>query len=142
MDDLLTRLARCCKPIPGDSIVGFITQGRGVSIHRQHCANILHAQKQHDPRLIPVSWDAHTPGHYFADLILEATPRETLLKDIVALLANIKIPLLTLTSNATQRAATIFVYLTVKIEHANELQNVQKQLARLPGVFGVGRSRR
>jgi GTP pyrophosphokinase len=91
--NLLSTAARCCKPVPNDPIIGYITRGRGVTIHRQDCGNILKLQGEDRARLIEVNWGEQTEEGYQVDIAVEAYDRSGLLRDITALLANEKINL-------------------------------------------------
>ncbi|MCK5091579.1 MAG: GTP diphosphokinase, partial [Gammaproteobacteria bacterium] len=86
--NLLTNLARCCKPTPGDPIVGYITQGRGVSVHRSDCSNVLGLHGERSQRLIEVSWGSHDESVYQVDIQILAYDRQGLLGDITAVLSN------------------------------------------------------
>jgi GTP pyrophosphokinase len=138
-DDLLTRIARCCKPIPGDSIIGFITQGRGVSIHRKDCNNMLHLPPQLDGRMIEVSWDHQKLGSYYVDLQITAHTQGNLLKEIPGLVANLKIDLIALHSTISKKNNMIFVTLTIQIHDLTQLKQLSVQLHQLSNVIGVKR---
>lgn len=138
IDDLLTRIAHCCKPIPGDAIIGYITQGRGVSIHRQDCHNISHLN--HIDRLIQVSWDHKHLGSYYIDLQIEATGRDTLLKEITSVLANIKVDLISMNSTFNKQDNSLFIAMTLQIHDAEQLQHVIQHINKLPQVNSIKRS--
>ncbi|MDR3492381.1 MAG: bifunctional (p)ppGpp synthetase/guanosine-3',5'-bis(diphosphate) 3'-pyrophosphohydrolase [Gammaproteobacteria bacterium] len=137
MDSLLTRIAKCCKPIPGDLIVGFITQGRGVSIHKAKCSNIIATQDSN--RLIDVHWDDQHTGYYYVDIIIRAHNRETLLKEITTLLANSKIILTNFNSN-TSRSNVLTITLTIQLSATTELSKLLKELQHLNGILSVQRA--
>jgi GTP pyrophosphokinase len=138
INDLLTRIARCCKPIPGDNIIGYITQGRGVSIHRQDCHNISHVDNSN--RFIQVSWDNRHLGSYYVDLKIEAIGREALLKEITSILANAKIDLMTMNSTINKKNGSLFISMTIQIHDALELQHAIQEINKLPQVHSVKRS--
>src|SRR5262249_57451798 len=85
LDDVMVRLSRCCTPVPGDEIMGFITRGRGVSVHRTDCANAVSLRSQAD-RVIDVEWDNDAPGNYTVSVDVEALDRPKLLRDVAAVL--------------------------------------------------------
>ena len=88
LDDLLVRLAKCCTPVPGDEIIGFVTRGRGVSVHRADCANAVTLMSEHATRLIEVDWDGEAPGSLFrAGVEVVALDRSRLLRDVANALA-------------------------------------------------------
>ena len=82
VDDVLLRLAKCCRPVPGDPIVGYITQGRGVSIHRQDCASVLQLAGREPERIIQVSWGPVPVQTYPVDIVIKAYDRSGLLRDV------------------------------------------------------------
>ncbi len=86
LDDVMVRLSRCCTPVPGDEIMGFVTRGRGVSVHRTDCANAMSLQSQAD-RVIEVDWDHDAPGSYVVGVEIEALDRSRLLRDVADVLS-------------------------------------------------------
>jgi GTP pyrophosphokinase len=86
LDDVMVRLSRCCTPVPGDEIMGFVTRGRGVSVHRTDCANALSLRTQSD-RVIDVEWDNDAPGNYVVSVEIEALDRSRLLRDVADVLS-------------------------------------------------------
>ncbi len=138
-NDLLTRIARCCKPIPGDQIIGFITQGRGVSIHKLLCPNITHATLDNGKRLIEVNWDEKQPGGYYADIQIRAYGREQILKEITSLLANTKIDLVMLNSTMSKVSNMTVISLTAQIHDILQLTQLMNQIKQLPHVIDVKR---
>jgi GTP pyrophosphokinase len=137
INDLLTRIALCCKPIPGDTIVGYITQGRGVSIHKKDCNNISHIND--NARLMPVNWDSKQLGTYYVDLQIHAQERENLIKEINAILANEKIDLINFNSAINKKSHSLSINLTVKINDIIQLQQLINQINQLPQVIHVER---
>lgn len=143
VDDLLTRIARCCKPIPGDPIIGFITQGRGVSIHRKNCSNIhalIKKNGEHN-RMLTVSWEGQQLHYYYVDLQIRAYKQDNLLKEITAILAHDKIELLALNSTISKKNNMIYVTITVKIHDIKQLQQITTHLSHLPHVADIKRIR-
>ena len=88
LDDVMVRLSRCCTPVPGDEIVGFITRGRGVSVHRSDCANAVSLVAGQADRLIDVEWDGDQGGSYVASIEIKALDRARLLRDVTTALAD------------------------------------------------------
>jgi len=89
LDDLLVRLSNCCTPVPGDEIIGFVTRGRGVSVHRADCANAVGLAEEHSGRMIDVDWDSETgPAHYRAGVEVVALDRSNLLRDVANALSD------------------------------------------------------
>jgi len=139
IDDLLTRIALCCKPIPGDNIVGFITQGRGVSIHRADCSNIVRAGSSNHDRIIQVSWDSRHAHTYYVDLRIMAHGRAHLLKDITALLANAKVDLVSLHSTLNKKNNTLIITATIQTHDVKQLDQLSQQLTQIPNIIDVKR---
>lgn len=137
--DVLTRIAKCCKPIPGDNVLGYITQGRGVSIHRQDCNNIATNCSHDANRMIQVAWDSKKQGNYYVDLKIRASGQQELLKEITALLANAKIDLINLNSTVNKNNNLIYVVMTVQIHDVVQLKQIINQISQLPKVLDVKR---
>lgn len=139
IEDVLTRIAKCCKPIPGDKIIGYITQGRGISIHRENCHSIHQTIPLQNERLIPVSWDHASQYHYQTDIEIFAGGRANLLREISALLANYKIDLIALRSMVGHKNNINHVILSIKIENTQQLQQIIHQLQVIPGIIQIKR---
>src|SRR5437763_2892038 len=108
LQDLMVRLARCCAPVPGDEIIGFVTIGRGVSVHRADCANAVVLSTTQGDRLIEVEWDPTHEGAYFATIAVEALDRSRLLRDIITVLSDAHVNILASTSHTgTDRIAML-----------------------------------
>ncbi|MBV8801499.1 MAG: bifunctional (p)ppGpp synthetase/guanosine-3',5'-bis(diphosphate) 3'-pyrophosphohydrolase, partial [Gammaproteobacteria bacterium] len=133
VNDLLTRIALCCKPIPGDDIIGYITQGRGVSIHKRDCKNT--SNKNNHDRLMAVNWDSKKMGSYYVDLQIHTQNRENLLKEMTALLANDKIDLINMNSTLNKKNHSLFIIMTVQIHNITQLQHLINQINQLPYVL-------
>ncbi len=137
--DLLTNLAQCCKPVPPDPIMGFITQGRGVSIHRQDCKNALRLKTEQRERVLQVNWSGEAPSTYPVDILIEAFDRQGLVKDISALLSAEKINILGINLTTNRRESTANLHMTVEITGLDELSRVLTRLGDLPNVTSVRR---
>lgn len=137
--NLLTRIATCCNPVPGDAITGYITLGRGVSIHRQDCANVLQLQADDPQRIIKVEW-GHTPqSSYSVDIIIEAYDRYGLLKDITALLDNERINISAMQTISDKKKNTVDMQFTVEIRSFDELSRILSKLNQLPNIASAQR---
>ncbi len=93
-EQMLVRLSRCCTPVPGDEIMGFITRGRGVTVHRTDCTNAVALVREQTERVIDVEWDADSRGTFVASLVVEALDREWLLRDVSAALSDHRLNIL------------------------------------------------
>lgn len=139
--DLLTHIAHCCKPIPGDPIVGYVTQGHGISIHHQHCNNLTHLDENHKNRLIEVAWFDKTSSYYPIDLDIKAYDRPGLISDIAQILANDKISITHLTTITDKKQHTAYIQLTIEIKELNLLSKVIDRFQQLPNMIEVTRKK-
>ena len=98
LDDVFVRLSRCCTPVPGDEIIGFVTRGRGVSVHRADCANAVSLVEGQGDRLIDVEWDLEPGGVFIASIEVKALDRARLLRDVTAAFADHHVNILTCTT--------------------------------------------
>lgn len=137
--NLLTRMANCCSPIPGDPIVGFITVGRGVSIHRQDCANLQNLDAPRRERLVEVRWGKSGLASWPVELRISAYRRSGLLHDITQLFQDEKIAVLKLNTQAGRdNSATIQV--TLEISGLKKLNRMLRRLERIPNILQVRRA--
>ncbi len=137
VDRLLTGLARCCKPAPPDPIVGFVTRGKGVTIHRQGCASVARLRAREPERLIDADWGAPRDEVFPVDIVVEAADRQGLLRDITEVLSRERINVTaanTLTRNMQSRMA-----FTVEVKDLPLLHRALGLLRELPGVLEARR---
>ncbi len=139
---LLTSIAHCCKPLPGDPIIGYITVGRGVSIHRQDCMNVLQLQEKEPNRMIEVSWGKTPDTIYSVDVSILAYDREGLLRDITQILANEKVNVTSLNTLSDRQQSTATMSLTLELSSLEKLGRVLARIKQLPNIIEVHRSRR
>ncbi len=137
--NLLTQIANCCNPVPGDAITGYITLGKGVSIHRQDCSNILQLQTDEPQRIIKVEWGNAPQSAYSVDIIIEAYDRYGLLRDITALLDNERINISALQTLSDKRKNTVDMQVTAEIRSFDELSRILTKLNQLPNVASARR---
>ena len=137
--NLLTRMGRCCNPVPGDQIVGFITRGQGITVHRKDCPNALRHHDENDERLMEVNWGTSTDKTYPVDVEIVAYERSGLLRDITALLANEKINVVAVNTLSDPQQHTARMTLTVEIPDIDTLSRVLAQIDQLPNVTEVRR---
>ncbi len=137
VDNVLMHFARCCTPLPGDRIVGYVTRGRGVTIHRSDCANIAFL-RAHPERLLEVEWEASQEGLYQVEVEVEAFDRVGLLKDILAAIAETKTNALSV--NARVRKDKVAVTnIVLDIRNVGQLHAVMQKVEKVPQVFSVAR---
>lgn len=137
--NLLTHIAGCCNPVPGDAIMGYITLGRGVSIHRQDCHNVLQLQTDEPERIIKVDWGEAPQNFYSVDVIIEAFDRHGLLRDITVLLDAERINVSAMQTLSDKRKNTVDMMLTIEITSFTELSRVLSRLNQLPNVASARR---
>ena len=132
--NLLTRQAGCCKPAPGDSVVGFITRGQGVTIHRQDCNNVRRLQETTPERLIDVSWSRHSEQKYPVDIQVDAYDRQGLLRDITAVLTNEKVNVTGVNTSTGSQDHQARMTLTVEIDDVTQMSRLLDRIASLRNV--------
>lgn len=137
--NLLTHTAKCCKPLPGEPIIGFITQGHGVAIHRQDCAHILHADTEQRARQIEVAWGDKPRDIYPVDLLIEAYERLGLIRDITTMIANEKINLISLNTSLDKQQHVMRVHATVEVSELGLLTRLLDKLVQLPNIISAKR---
>ena len=137
--NLLTQIGRCCKPVPGDSIIGFITINSGITIHKQNCPNMLALPDEKRQRLIEVEWGQDVQSVYPVEISLTAFQRTGLMQDVSTILANQKINLLNINSNTNKAEQMVYTKLTIEIQKVDQLVLIIDKLSQLPNVQDVKR---
>jgi GTP pyrophosphokinase len=135
--DLLTTIARCCNPVPGDRIMGFVTRSRGVTIHRRDCYNILHEDEKE--RLVDVEWGRADTATYPVGVVIEAWDRVGLLRDVSTLISEEKVNMLGVRTEHSDRTTNVF--LTLETTGIPQLSRVMQKLESVRGVITVTRQR-
>ncbi len=138
--NLMSHMAACCKPIPGDSITGYITVGRGVAIHRQDCSNALQHGVDDPERMIAVEWANEPQKVYSVDVTVEAFDRNGLLRDITALLDKEDVNVSAMQTLSNKNKNTVDMSLTIEVTSFSDLSRVLARLDRLPNISRVQRS--
>lgn len=139
VESMMISLAGCCSPVPGDDIVGFISKGQGVKVHRRDCINV----KGETKRLIPVEWDEHYPeGKYDVKLYILAQDRSFLVSDIVTTISQCKAGLSAVNSSINEDKVNASTFVTVVVKDAEHLNLVIANLKKISQVFEVSRSQK
>lgn len=138
IDNCLVRLSRCCNPVPGDSIVGYITRGRGVSVHRTDCPNIV-AMSELENRVIDVRWAEKSKNSYIVDISIKAVDNSNLLLQIAKLIAESKLPMKAINARTTRDNYEL-IDLTVEITDRSELDKLAKKINGMENVVEVSRT--
>ncbi|WP_286262520.1 GTP diphosphokinase [Thalassotalea atypica] len=137
--NLLTHMAKCCQPVPGDEIVGFITQGRGISVHRKDCDQLFNALHQHPEREIEVQWANNEQQTYQATLQVTASDRQGLLRDISTIIANERVHIVGMASHSDEQKRTTRMSLTLEISNSEMLSRLLVKLRQLDDIIDVKR---
>jgi GTP pyrophosphokinase len=138
LDDVMIHLARCCSPVPGDAIMGFITQGRGVSVHRDDCSNAVALANRLGERIIDVEWDGSTGGQYRAVLEVMAFDRSRLLLDVSKVVAEYHLNIIS-SSSATSGSRIVRMVFDVELADPTHLSSLLASLKGVDGVFDAFR---
>ena len=138
IDNCLVRLSRCCNPVPGDSIVGYITRGRGVSVHRTDCPNIV-AMSELENRVIDVRWAEKSKSSYIVDISIKAVDNSNLLLQIAKLIAETKLPMKAINARTTRDNYEL-IDLTIEITDRSELDKLVKKINGIENVVEVSRT--
>jgi len=137
---LMTVIAGCCQPVPGDQIIGFITQGRGVSIHRQDCLNVLQLKADEPERMVEVCWTSAETNFYQVELIISAYDRTGLLRDVMTVLANDGISTTSVNTQSDYEESMANIQLQVEVESIEQLGKLMTKVKSLPNVISVRRT--
>jgi len=137
--NLLTHMAGCCRPLPGDAISGFITHGRGVSIHRADCGRLLRLNETSPDRVIEVEWGVSPAENYEVDLGIEAYDRQGLLRDITGLIANARINVLSINTQTNKRSNTATMRMRLEVPNLGALSKLLERINRLKNVISAQR---
>lgn len=137
--NLLTHLAGCCKPVPGDAILGYVTVGRGVTVHRRDCASAVRLMQEEPARMVDVNWDHADTGTYPVDIVIEAFDRPGLLNDVTAVLANEKCNLTQVNTRSDAQQNNARMRLSIEIASLAMLGRLLAKIDALPNVYSVSR---
>ena len=137
--DVMVRMAQCCNPVPGDDIIGYITRGRGISIHRADCSNIGHSKEELE-RMIEVSWDTDTSEIFHVSIEIQAYDRNGMLMEIMAVLSELKINIVTINAKVEEDTKNVNISLVIDIKDLLQLDFVMTKLRRIRDVYAVRRA--
>lgn len=138
--NVLVRFAKCCNPVPGDEIIGYITKGRGVSIHRADCKNIEFLLENEDNKVVDVSWGKPKGVDYIAEVQIKADDREGLLAETMEIISKSNTSLYAVNAKPAKNGVA-FINIKVKISSIDDLKEVMKKLNKLKGVLDVYRTK-
>ncbi|GHE86229.1 GTP diphosphokinase [Thalassotalea profundi] len=133
--NLLTHMAQCCQPVQGDEILGFITQGRGISVHRKDCEQLANSLQQHPEREVEVQWGEQSRGVYKATVLITAYDRQGLLRDVSTIIANERLFIMGLESHADRNKPTSTILIHIEISDNDSLNRLLSKLLQLDDVI-------
>ena len=143
IDDVSVKFSRCCNPVPGDEIVGFVTRGRGLSIHRTDCSNMLHLTESERARLIPAEWESDTAeesgGQYLAEIKMYANDRQGMIMEISKIFTEDKIDMKSLNVNTSKQGRGT-VEIGFIVSGREQLMEIIRKLRQIDGVIDIERS--
>ncbi|MDK2918431.1 MAG: diphosphokinase / guanosine-3,5-bis(diphosphate) 3-diphosphatase [Candidatus Petromonas sp.] len=137
IDNILVRFAKCCSPVPGDEIVGYITRGRGITVHRQDCLNVTNAPEAME-RLIEVEWDKDKKSSYQTEIQIVAPDRKGLLSEITNIITEAKLHVTAVNAKTTKEKIAI-INLTIEISSTDQLLKIMNKFKSMPEVIDVKR---
>ena len=137
-EGIMVKLARCCNPIPGDPVIGYITRGSGISVHRTDCPNVLSNNPDEQRRLIEVSWDITTDAVYKVNIVINASDRPGMMADIMQVTSEAKLNINALNCR-TDKHKRAYVTMGLDISNLEQLDNIMNKIKRMKGVYSVER---
>ncbi len=138
--NLLTTIGNCCKPVPGDQIIGFITRGQGVTVHRRDCVNIINMEEGNRGRLIEADWGQNLDKAYTVSIYIEAFDRQGLLRDVSKVLSDEKVDVIGVNTLSNKNDQTAEMTITAEIGDLSQLGRVMDKVNQLQNVISVSRS--
>ena len=139
IDNCLVKISKCCSPVPGDEIIGYITRGRGVTVHRSDCQNVKDLIKD-EGRIIEVYWDEKKESSYNVDITVFANDRDGIIADIIKIISTSDAKLIAISAK-TNREKIIIVELTVEVKNISDLHKTQRELGKIDSVYDVKRKK-
>lgn len=138
VDNLMIRFAKCCNPVPGDDIMGYITKGRGISVHRADCSNLKNLIMEDGDKVVDVSWGTSNGRAYIAEIQVKAEDRSGLLTDIMGIISELNLQLNALNAKSA-KGSMAYVNIKVKIDTVELLKDLMKKIRHLKGIIDVYR---
>ena len=137
---VMVRMAKCCNPVPGDDIIGYITRGRGVSVHRSDCTSLGHTPEDLE-RMIEVSWDEASSESFHVGINIQAYDRSGILMEVMAVLSELKITITNMNAKVLENTKNVMINIVVEIRDISQLDFVMTKLRRIREVYTVQRSK-
>ena len=139
MEDVLVNIAKCCNPIPGDKIVGYITRGKGISVHREDCTNVSTLMKNDSQRFLEVSWDKKAPSRFNAEIQVEAMNRTKLLRDITNVIGEYDINIISVSTLSKRKNGHIKLRFVIEISNKYIIKDIIKNLNQIDSIYDAFR---
>ena len=139
--NLMTSMAKCCSPVPGDPVVVYVTQGRGVTIHREDCGQVVHWRAENNPRLLKVNWGAKPSTSYSVELMVRAFDRRDLIRDISTVLSTSDTQVTDISSRLDESLDEVTIRLRVRVKDYEQLSELLNRLGSVPNVTEAMRQR-
>ncbi len=136
---LLTKLANCCCPLPGDEIIGFISRGKGVIVHRADCRNLNRYRERERERLINVSWSGMSQTRYLAPVVIQARDRSGLIRDVATVVSDVGVNMTAVSTHVSVSRETVIVHATLEVSDMEQMQRLFTRLEKIKGVNHVER---
>lgn len=137
---VMVRMAKCCNPVPGDDVIGYITRGRGVSVHRSDCTSLGHTPEDLE-RMIEVSWDEASSESFHVGIDIQAYDRSGILMEVMAVLSELKITITNMNAKVLENTKNVMINIVVEIRDISQLDFVMTKLRRIREVYTVQRSK-
>ena len=142
IDGVMTKLGQCCKPVPGDPVIGYITRGQGITVHRGDCSMVTRLPEQERERLIEVRWETPeegSSGSFNVDIRIIGIDRKGLVRDISSIMANEDVDILSMRTHSDKKRHQAVMRFTVEVSDISELQGLIEKVARMPDILSVKR---
>jgi len=138
VDNLLVRFARCCNPVPGDEIIGYVTRGRGVSVHRSDCGNVQLAEDDEAHRIIEVEWEDSIEANYSVEIEITGHDRRGLLNEVLQAVSESKTNI-SAVSGRSDKNKMAMIHMTILIRNLDHLHSVVEKIKRVKDIYSVQR---
>jgi GTP pyrophosphokinase len=139
--NLMTTMAKCCRPVPGDPVVGYVTQGRGVTIHREDCGQVVHWRAENSPRLLQVNWGEKSMANYSVEILVRAFDRRELIRDISTVLSTADTQVTDISSRLDEALDEVTIRLKVRVRDYEQLSELLNRLGSVSNVIEARRLR-
>jgi GTP pyrophosphokinase len=142
IDGVMTKLGQCCKPVPGDPVIGYITRGQGITVHRADCSMVTRLPEQERERLIEVRWETPeegSSGSFNVDIRIIGIDRKGLVRDISSIMANEDVDILSMRTHSDKKRHQAVMRFTVEVSDISELRGLIEKVARMPDILSVKR---